>query len=301
MAGLGVTVGREEQYLCGRCGRRGEGVAVRGQKEMCYHMECAPVPPFVRMDSSLVSVDLDLPCDLVIAYNWIDRHNQSFQLPTRSLFSRYSQRLPEFPQPIKRALIEAFKYLDRMEIALVAGQVCKEWYYTAWNRELWGVGRVEWLYERKVKCVRCETKLESEGEIGLLCPDTRRLLCVQCRNAREMMLISVVAFCRLRGLSPTLAHHFCTPGFQLQNKDVTFMESAAHKLQSIRHSYRRDLLIQLAKARRLSTEIEKELLGLPLNGDFDAREHSRSPHVELIRSVMTLKRPRSWPARRGKI
>jgi len=300
MAGLGVTLGREEEYLCGRCGRRGEGLAVRGGQDLCYHLECTPVPPFLRLDPSLVSLDLELPCDLLTAQIWIQRHNQYFQLPTRSLFSRYSQRLPSLQQPIKRALIEAFKYVDRREIALMAGPVCKEWYYAAWNRELWGEGRVEWLYAWKVSCVRCGKRLEREGEIGLLCPDSRRLLCVQCRNAREMMLISIVTFCRLRGISPSLAHHFRLPGFQLLNKDVTFMESAALRLQSLRHTFRRDLLAQLAKARRLNEAMQRELLSLPLSDDFDAKEHCKSPYVELIRSVLTLKRPRSWPARRKK-
>lgn len=297
MAGLGVTLGREEEYLCGRCGRRGQGLAVRGGQEMCYHLECTPVPSFLRLDPSLVALDLDLPCDLQAAQTWIQQHNQNFQLPTRSFFSRYSQRLPDLQLPTKRALLEALKYVDRREIALMAGQVCKEWYYAAWNRELWGEGRVEWLYAWQVSCVRCGQRLQSEEEIGLLCPDTRRRLCVQCRNAREMMLISIVTFCRLRGLSPSLAPHFRLPGLQLLNKDVTFMESAVLRLQSLRHTFRRDLLAQLARTRRLSEVLQKELLSLPLNGDFDAKEYCKSPYVELIRSVLTLKRPRSWPAR----
>lgn len=297
MAGLGVTLTREDQFLCGKCGHSGQGITVQSANDTNYHMQCAILPSFVRLDSTLVVLDLHHDTDIATAETWISGHNQRFKLPLKTRFLACYQRLKTPSSPTKRVLLEAFKYLAKTEIALSVGYVCREWYFTAWNGELWEENRLQWLFHWATSCFHCEQVLRTEEEIGLKCPSTHRFLCVKCRNSREMMLISPRTFCSLRGISLCHARHFQVPGLQLRNTEVIYMHTAARRLQSLRHSHRRDLLSQLARSKRLTRGIEKTLLGMRIDRDFDQQEYQTNPYRELIRSVLTLEQPRTWPAK----
>ena len=273
------------------CHTCGDSLDIRGLTvvEQCssirylHHFYCYAPPPSLRITlSHLRHIDRSVPAIKVQAF--LRRLDYLVSRNWKGDVSRYWPRTRSMK--LKTPLVEAFKYLEVVELGKVVPVVCMEWYEQSIRDELWSDClerfwpkrslctrqtpeplKVFFLRILKTHCSDCLTEI-SEDSLGLKYPSSPQPLCISCAQAPGRALLSFhflnkhyhcsYAGLRQAGVKPVLA---------INGTSFAFASQAYQAINSLRCQRKQELLSYLRQIQAAETRIQ-QVESLSTSTDF---------------------------------
>ncbi|OMJ69623.1 hypothetical protein SteCoe_32602 [Stentor coeruleus] len=247
------------------------------------HLECfkPQVKKYIRNCDIYTSLKYD--SSKSIFNEWLENWNSNFiPLDKPIEYNKNAKNLyciktiKTQPPKKRRVFIEIFKYFDIYDLLKNLSQVCKGFYHTAWESELWW-----FLITRDFKiipninenlrhyylklftsaCLECQKILKSNDFSR--CPLIKRVLCFKCKTFPKYSFITKQEIKDFYGFDPKILKiHFelsC-----IRHSQIVYLSTFLNELYKFREKNKRDLLEKLYVGHNEHCEIVKFVEGIDI-------------------------------------
>jgi len=289
--------------LCSHCGRiLPLGLlCVKKVTQTCayYHLSCyEPTDRQIIDPKQQIKLERYDENDARTMQQWVSQWNCQFLMTVDTLPVQFKSKAVQSTQSsYRRVLLATFEYLDSREVEGSAALVCKNWFHTTRDNELWKTRyqaaapfagthegetyRTLLIVQLLSTCWVCHDYVPLE-DIKLRCPLHQRPLCVRCSLRKAGKFLPVKDYCKPWNISPDLATCLDFPQFPYNETQCAYLSDLISAVVSYAEQRRCVLIEALLPEcpRRVTEEVIRSISKFDLRDYYAGKSHEISGMLE---------------------